>query len=533
MNHGFRVGKIGLRGALSVLGVSALAASAAPAKEATQAVASAPRTAIAATGPAINWHDPPQGVFEDDWYAVMINGKHCGYSRIATKRAGQTIESLNFIELSIQRGAVGIKMTMKSKHQETLTGKPLGFEAEQKMSLVSLKMKGVVRDGRMYITTTQQGRTTKSDYAWDPKGKMAWATALAMRDEPLKVGKTFDLWVYDALAQPAKPIRTKTRVLGKKTIDLFGRQVEAFEAETTTHLMVPVTSVSYVDESGASLKMTMDLGIIKAELIACSEEAARRRGTPPELFVQTFVELGRALGAEDLRRIRYRLRVSDEINDDMFPTTGMQKTIRRSGREVVLEVTRTDWSKLAEAKTVPVPDDVRACLKASTFLNAKDPVIIKLARKAVGKETNPVKMAGLLRRYATDFVSTKDLSVGLATAGEVARSRQGDCTEHAVLLAAMARAVGIPARCVGGMVFVSHMAGRDNVFGFHMWTQVWIAGQWVDLDAALHQTDCDPSHIAMTLMPLNDEGMTDIAVGLLPFIGKTRIEILETEKKGK
>ena len=41
-----------------------------------------------------------------------------------------------------------------------------------------------------------------------------------------------------------------------------------------------------------------------------------------------------------------------------------------------------------------------------------------------------------------------------ATAAEVARSREGDCTEHAVLLAALARARGIPARVAMGLVYV-------------------------------------------------------------------------------
>ena len=39
-----------------------------------------------------------------------------------------------------------------------------------------------------------------------------------------------------------------------------------------------------------------------------------------------------------------------------------------------------------------------------------------------------------------------------------------------VLLAAMARAVGIQSRCVGGMVYVSDLVGQKYVFGFHLWT---------------------------------------------------------------
>ncbi len=494
----------------------------------------------AVAGATVDWRDPPQGVFEDRWYVVLVNGQRSGYSRMASKRVGQTIESLNFIEISIQRGAVNVKMVMKGKQRETVRGEPLGFESKQKMAKLGVKKTGEIRDGRVYITTTQQGQTTRADYAWDPKAKMAWAVALATRTDPLEVGKTWDLWVYDVLTKPSGPIRTQTELVGTETIELIGRKVKVFKAKTTTYLgLLPITSVSYVDENGVDLKMTMDMGFIKAELIACSEAYARRKAAPPELFVQTFVELRRPLDTDALRRVRYRMRVDDKITDDMFPTTTMQTVVRRTENEIELDIRRTDWSTLAQPSTRTragaknVPEKIKPYLQASTFLNAKDPTIVKLAREAVGSATDPIKMADLLRRFATDFVEQKDLSVGLATASEVARSRQGDCTEHAVLLAAMARAAGIPARCVGGMVYVPVLAGREHVFGFHMWTQVWIAGQWVDVDAALRQTECDPSHIAMTIMPLNEDSMVDIAVGILPFIGKTRIDVLETAKKGK
>jgi len=483
-----------------------------------------------ATTAEINWKDPPQGVFEDRWYVILVNGQRAGYSRVATKRNDQTIESLNFIELGIARGAAEIKLVMKSVQKETLRGEPLGFDVEQQMSLATVMKKGVVRDGRVYITSTEQGRSTENNYEWDPKSKMAWGIALATRTEPIAVGKVFDLWTYDALVRPSGPVRTQLKIVGKETIDMLGRQVEAFKAEATTYLMAPITTISYVDESGADLRMTMDMGFIKADLIACSKEYALQKAASPELFIQTVIEMGKPLNPERLKRIRYRLNVSDTFSEEMFPTTGMQRVIRREDQMVELEVCRIDWNKLKQATSQPVPADIKPYLEASAFLDAKNPKIIEQARKAVGAEKDPVRMADLLRRHVSSFIDKKDLTVGLATASEVVQTRQGDCTEHAVLLAAMARAVGIPARCVGGIVYVSAMTGKKYVFGFHMWTQVWLAGQWVDIDGALLQTDCDPSHIVMTIMPLNEDGMADIAVGILPFIGKTRIEVLETEK---
>ena len=81
---------------------------------------------------------------------------------------------------------------------------------------------------------------------------------------------------------------------------------------------------------------------------------------------------------------------------------------------------------------------------------------------------------------------------------EVARSRQGDCSEHAVLAAAMCRAVGLPAQVVNGLLYVENYdrAGGRKVFAPHAWFRVLIDGKWIDYDAAWQGFDA--GHIALT-----------------------------------
>ena len=48
-----------------------------------------------------------------------------------------------------------------------------------------------------------------------------------------------------------------------------------------------------------------------------------------------------------------------------------------------------------------------------------------------------------LEKFVFGYIDKKSLNVGYASALETARTRQGDCTEHALLLAALGRARGI------------------------------------------------------------------------------------------
>ena len=87
----------------------------------------------------------------------------------------------------------------------------------------------------------------------------------------------------------------------------------------------------------------------------------------------------------------------------------------------------------------------------------------------------------------------KNFSQAFATAAEVARSLEGDCTEHAVLLAALCRARKIPARVAFGLVYYPPQKG----FAYHMWNEVWIADRWVPLDATLGLGGIGADHIKL------------------------------------
>ena len=114
----------------------------------------------------------------------------------------------------------------------------------------------------------------------------------------------------------------------------------------------------------------------------------------------------------------------------------------------------------------PTADDRRP----NSFIQSDDPLIVADAEKAAGRETDPWRVAVALERYVNREVKNKDYTQAFATAAEVAKSLEGDCTEHAVFLAALCRARGIPARVAIGLVYMQGAAA----FGYHMWTEVYI-----------------------------------------------------------
>lgn len=64
---------------------------------------------------------------------------------------------------------------------------------------------------------------------------------------------------------------------------------------------------------------------------------------------------------------------------------------------------------------------------------------------------------------------------------EALSQRRGDCTEYAYLVAALARANGMPARMVGG--YVVDRDAAPKVEDYHNWAEVYFDGAWRLLDA--------------------------------------------------
>src|SRR4029079_8598234 len=135
-------------------------------------------------------------------------------------------------------------------------------------------------------------------------------------------------------------------------------------------------------------------------------------------------------------------------------------------------------------------------LRANDWLQSDAPEIVALAKKAVGDSTAPRARMQKLEEFVRAYIRTKDLSVGYASALEVARRPEGDCTEHAELLAALGRALGIPTRVVDGLAYVDSYAGRQHVFVPHAWTQAYVDGHWQSFDAAL--AGFDAGHVVLS-----------------------------------
>ncbi len=143
----------------------------------------------------------------------------------------------------------------------------------------------------------------------------------------------------------------------------------------------------------------------------------------------------------------------------------------------------------------PAPGVPPELLRPTPEVDSDSPAIQKLAREVVGSTPGvyaaSVKIAHFVYRRLE-----KAYGVSRDRASEVLELGKGDCTEHALLFTALARAAGIPAQQVHGLVYAQYDDGVPALY-WHAWVEVKTGDEWVALDPTFDQAVADPTHIVL------------------------------------
>jgi transglutaminase-like putative cysteine protease len=96
-----------------------------------------------------------------------------------------------------------------------------------------------------------------------------------------------------------------------------------------------------------------------------------------------------------------------------------------------------------------------------------------------------------------------------------------------MLTAAMCRAEGVPSRTAVGLIYAD-VKGQP-AFAFHMWTEVWISGEWRSLDATLGQGRIGATHLKICDQSWHEARDMTPLFPVVRVLGKIRIDVVSVE----
>ena len=425
----------------------------------------------------------------DQWFTVLLDGRKIGsFESTRVVRDGRVVTS-QILDLSIDRAGVSVALSSRETSDETPDGKPLGFQSVTKLSGGETTIEGTLRDHTLLVKTNTGGAAQQREMPWPQGALLPEGLRLAGIRQGLAAGTRYSAIAFQPSSLDVAEI--DTRVGAPETVDLPGGKRSLIAVEQTLRLAgTPVESRLWVDADQTVYKLTMPVIGVELVLLACDRACATAPNQGTDIFDRTLMASPRALGRAELDRgMRYVLAPSDGGAALKLPETGEQRVTSHEGN-LVVEITP---APRAGSETGPAPQDYAP----NDWLQSKAPEVAALAKKAAAGERDPGAQMRRLEAFVRGYIRNKTLGVGYASALEVVRKPEGDCTEHAVLLAALGRSLGIATRVVDGLAYAPGFAGKDRVFVPHAWVQAWVGGRWQSFDAAL--PGFDAGHIALSV----------------------------------
>ena len=468
---------------------------------------------------------------ESEYFAIFMDGKRCGHaihSRIVIDKQVRTTEQVMF---KVSRFGTPVEVSTVETCIETVTGKPLGFEVMQDMSAFRTIIKATVSpDGKVDVTATTGQIEQKKNFDWPEGGLMAEGLRLVELKQGLAEGTEYSVKLFSPSMMQA--LDSKVKIGPKKQVDLLGRVLNLTEVKSTMSMPLTgeITTTSYIDDELNALKTITPMMGMQLEMLACSKDFALSEAEPFEFVSKAFVKSPKPLKElSSVKAIEYRIRPAEEAKDFKILSNDNQQVKKQPDGTLVVTVEPAVIPSDAEFGYRGNNAEVRESLKANQYVQSDDEKIQQLAKEAIGQTKNAAVAAKRIERFVSDYIEDKNLSVGYASAAEVAESRQGDCTEFAVLTAALCRAAGIPARIVVGVAYIDEFMDYENVFGGHAWTEVYVGDKWIGLDASFKASGrggYDAGHIALAAGNGELEGFFSLVFS----IGQFEIEEVTIER---
>ncbi len=438
----------------------------------------------------------------DTWMNIFQGKKKIGFShsRYARLEQGYRFNETMFMRINTMgmiqdiglntSGTLNTDFSLKSFDFEIASGR-FNFSAAGDITGKTLKV------NTQSAGAKQTYQLTLTDNIYFTSGIVQAASA-----GKLKPGDQLTLKVFDPIAMGQESILL--HVLEEENITIM-EQVK--KATKISLKFKGATQLAWMDEKGDLLREKGMLGIIL--------EKTSREDAMYGLPIQSSQDLTKAASIPSnididnpggLMQMRFEITCSGDFAEQL-------QGGRQTYKAPVLSIQKESLDDLLQQDPPLVPmENFTTFLAPSPFIQSDHPAIQKLTSDLVAENDLPLEKARKLVAWIQAHIQKRPV-ISLPDALSTLENRVGDCNEHAVLFAALARAAGIPTKIEAGVVFL-----RKRFF-YHAWNSIYV-GRWITVDALFDQIPADVTHIRFA------GGMQKDQLDILGLIGNLKIRIL-------
>ena len=424
------------------------------------------------------------------WYRLELQGQPIGYSVtypevVAGDLRRQTAKTV------VDTQSLGQGLRIEAETVVTRRGDAIVELMNRTVSGGRTVTVTAKRDGeRLQVTADEGGRVTRSTVELIPGLPFENDGAETMAMDPrVRAGTTVEFQSFDTSLRAMVRIRVVKQ--GAQTVTLDGRQMQV---QTVLVDDKRAPSTIWLGADGAVLRIVGPMGMVLVPTDEAGALAALNGGGRTiDLAGSAAIRPTPGIRSP-LTLLTLELRISG-MADRTLPDDTHQSA-RKEGTDWILSV--HPKSSASAARIGENTGSVQEWLKPESLVPSDSERFRELARTITGGETRVTAAAESLRRHVFEQMQV-DAGIGvLRGADEILDTKEGVCRDHAILLATLLRAAGIPTRLVSGLVLF------DGAFYYHAWVSYWDGTAWVGIDSTRPERWLTATHLMTAVGTVSD-----------------------------
>lgn len=476
---------------------------------------------------AQNTANPSEIIYERH-FLTTTKGNDIGFIHILQRRTtdkdgSAVILTEKHVEQRFMRGNDRIEIIQDNSFEESPDGKPLRFSFKSSSKGENVKITGEFNWKSGKISTNSVVNKIRKSKTIDIEDNILFPYGIE-RIYAQNRGKLFEYATIDP-GIDLQIIKVQVTKLQNETIREKQLNGAYTKYSVKTSALANIESFEWRDLNGRIMKEsapffdTHNIAVNKNDIANISGNFDVAKGT-------TIPVDKEITNPEQAESIIYKISSDNMPAEDIFPSNETQFITQIDDNSTWLNVT----SQISGNYSFQYPveaDNYAEYLQSGPFIITDSPQIRAVADSLVRGETDAVRIAEKMSDWVYKNIKKKDFKTNFANSVTVLELRSGDCTEHSILLAALLRAAGIPAKITTGLVYVDK---PEKAFVYHMWVQAY-TGRWINLDPSLPYKTFTPTHIALLESPLNTiSDKTKISLELINRFPGLKVEVVNISK---
>lgn len=444
------------------------------------------------------------GETNEEWLGIFLQEQRIGYSftKITHSETGLTVESITEMVLLMmnQRRSLSTHLFAHTDPDYTLKD----FVMELRTPDHPTKLEGIIEGKKLTLTLHSQGTPQTQEIMLTEKPYFPEAIEEVIRKKGLNPGDEIRIPYFDPTTQSSTLARIK--MVGMESVEVRGENRIGTRIEIE---YMGLESIMWLDERFRLIKESSPaMGL---EMIPLTREQALAEIEPADVFdLLSFFAVRLDVGISDLASLHsITLELNNISSEDLDLEDDYQKII--TAQPLVVQIDRAQLDELPVI-TLPIQEH-REYLAPSVYIQCHDPRIIDKAKEFARGSTDAKDVTANLVHGVYSYLR-KNPTASLPSAIDVLTTREGDCNEHAILFAALARGLGIPTKVYVGLVNLD-----GSAYFYHAWCAVWL-GAWVPVDPTFDQFPADVAHLKLKEGEIAEQAKVLKVVGNLNIVLK-------------